>query len=265
MINKIYYNTKPKSINGQSLDGKMFAQMVEEYSNCMNTNGMPEINTAWDRVMDTEIKRVLQQSTTKINYELQELVIDRMPMTPKQLITIERNVRKRSFKLLQDPNIKSAPRDKTLKLQEDFNSNLDEIFEGLFKENENLSKTQAKDLLPRMYQKIKNKIKEGQYETLQEFNDTFTKMSISYLNNTKDPENYQILHNYLVTNVLEDMDEIMQIQTEKYITANNEFQNQILADEERINLLNEMVQKEKKKNKEKEEELRGNFHIKIIV
>jgi hypothetical protein len=223
----------------------------------MNTNGMPEINTAWDRVMDSEIKRVLQESTTKVNYELQEVVIDRMPMTPKQLITIERSVRKRAFKLLHDPNIKMAPKTKLIKLEEDFTTNLDDIFEGLFKENEKMSKSQAKDLLPRMYQKIKLRIKEGGYETINGFNEDFNKMIISYLNNTKDPENYVVLQNFIMNYVMEDMDEIMQHQTDKYITVNSEYQTQIAADEERIENLTDMVKKEKAKIKEKEAELRS--------
>jgi len=224
---------------------------------------MPEINTAWDRMMDTEIKRVLQESTTKVNYELQEIVINRIPMTPKQLITIERSIRKRSFKLLHDPNIKNAPKNKLIKLQEDFMNNLDEIFEGLFKENEYKAKGQAKDLLPRMYQKLKTRIRDGGYETIQEFSDIYHKMTIAYLNNTKEPENYNVLHNFMMNNVLEDMDDIMQIQTDKYITANNEYQNQILTNEERIQFLNEVIEKEKKKIKEKEEELRGIYLIKV--
>jgi hypothetical protein len=223
----------------------------------MNTNGMPEINTAWDRVMDSEIKRVLQESTNKVNYELQEIVINRMPMTSKQLITIERSVRKRAFRLLHDPNIKNAPKDKLIKLQEDFTTNIDETFEGLFKENESISKAQAKDLLPRMYQKIKLRIKEEGYETIQGFNEDFNKMAVSYLNNTKDPENYVILQNFIMNYVFEDMDGIMQIQTDKYISVNHEYQTQIAADEERIEDLTNMLQKEKTKIKEKEAELRS--------
>lgn len=137
LIDKIYRNVKPKSINGQTMDGKMFSQIIEEYTSCMNNNGMPEINTAWERVMESEIKQVLQTSINKVNFELQEQVINRIPMTPKQLLTIERNVRKRSFKMLRNPNIKNAPRDKLIKLEEDFMDKLDEIFEAMFKENEN--------------------------------------------------------------------------------------------------------------------------------
>lgn len=59
LIDKIYRNTKPKSINGQTLNGQMLAQIIAEYAYWMNNNGMPEISTAWERVMDTEIRRVL--------------------------------------------------------------------------------------------------------------------------------------------------------------------------------------------------------------
>jgi nitrogen regulatory protein PII-like uncharacterized protein len=176
LISKVYRNIKAKSINGQTLTGEMFSQMVSEYVYCMNNNGMPEINTAWDRVMDSEIKRVLQQSITKVNYELQELVVKKIPMGHSDLLKIERSVRKSSFKLLHDPNIKNAPREKLIKLQEDFMNGIDEIFENLGKENHNISLSQAKDLLPRMYAKIKEAMKNERYTTIQEFSDDFIKM-----------------------------------------------------------------------------------------
>lgn len=107
-----------------------------------------------------------------------------------------------------------------------------------------------------MYQKIKAQIDREGYSTIQDFNEDFNKMVISYLNNTKEPENYKMLENFLSTNVFDDMDYIMQIQTDKMIAANKEFENKVIADEERIEHLTQMLNQEKHKNKEKEEELR---------
>jgi len=106
LIAKIYRNVKPKAINGQALNGQMFAQMIAEYSYCMNNNGMPEINTAWERVMDTEIRRVLLDSIELIKSQVADETHDRIPMKPIDLIYIERNIRKNSLKLLHSPNIK---------------------------------------------------------------------------------------------------------------------------------------------------------------
>lgn len=256
LIDKIYRNVRPKSINGQTLSGPMFAQMITEYVYCMNNNGMPEINTAWDRVMETEIKRVLQQSLMKVSQELRDYIENGLPMTPKELLIIERNVRKKSFKMLHDPNIKNAPKDKLLKLEEDFMDGLDEIFESLWKQNETQSRSKAKDLLPRMYQKIKVKIKEDGYSNIQEFNDDFTKMVVSYLSNTKEPDNYVILENFITTNVLDDIDYIMKLQTDKMEMANIEMQQRIISDESLIEELKKEIERQKQKNKEKEEELR---------
>jgi len=256
LISKIYRNLKAKSINGQTLTGAMFGQMVSEYVECINNNGMPEINTAWDRVMDTEIKKVLQQSITKVNYELQELVVQKIPMNPKELLTIERSVRKSSFKLIYDPNIKNVPRDKLMKLQQDFMSGIDEIFEGLCKENQNKARSEAKDLLPRMYGKIKHKLSEQGYSTIQDFNEDFGKMTVAYLSNTKEPESFKTLQQFIINNVLEDLDYIMKHETDKMEVANIEMQQKIISDGERIEQLTEMVAKERSKIKEKEVQLR---------
>lgn len=152
-------------------------------------------------------------------------------MTPKELLKVEREFRKNCFKLLRDPNIKNAPKDKLLKLEEDFMSGFDEIFESLNKQNESISQTQAKELLPRMYQKITDKFKSVGYETIQEFSEDFNRLIVSYLDNTRDPENYIILENFITTKVMEDLDNILQVQTDKMIVANQEMQQKIISDE----------------------------------
>jgi chromosome segregation ATPase len=79
---------------------------------------------------------------------------------------------------------------------------------------------------------------------------------MAYLNNTRDPENYRTLHQFLVNNVFEDIDHIMKIQTDKMEIANNEMQQRIISDGDRINQLTQMVSQEREKTKEKEEQLR---------
>lgn len=107
-----------------------------------------------------------------------------------------------------------------------------------------------------MYQKIKVKIKEDGYSNIQEFNDDFTKMVVSYLSNTKEPDNYVILENFITTNVLDDIDYIMKLQTDKMEMANIEMQQRIISDESLIEELKKEIERQKQRNKEKEEELR---------
>ena len=107
----------------------------------------------------------------------------------------------------------------------------DEIFESLHKQNESTSRDQAKELLPRMYQKITDKFKNVGYETIQEFNEDFNRLIVSFLDNTKEPDNYMILENFITAKVMDDLDNILQIQTDKMIVANQEMQQKILSDE----------------------------------
>ena len=256
LIGKIYRNVKPKAINGQALNGQMFAQMITEYSDCLNNNGMPEINTAWDRVMEIEIKKVLEQSLDTLRSQIVDYTDGRIPMNLKELISIERTVRKSALKILDKPNIKNAPRDKIFKLQEDFIDKMDSIFEHLFKQNEYSSHGSANDLLPRMYQKIQDNLKNNGYETIQEFSNDFNRMRTAFLDNTKEPENLKILETFTSTTVIDDLDEILHLQVDKMFIANQELQGKIESDEMIIKDLKNMVDKEKRKNKDKEIELR---------
>lgn len=107
-----------------------------------------------------------------------------------------------------------------------------------------------------MYQKIKATINEDGYSKIQEFNDHFIKMVVSYLSNTKEPDNYIILENFITTNVLDDLDYIMRNQTDKMVMANVEMQQRIMSDESMISELKKEIERQKQNNKEKEEELR---------
>ena len=256
LINKIYRNVKPKAINGQALNGQMFGQILTEYTYALNNNGMPEINTAWDRVMDTEIRKVLIDSIERVRQTIAESAGSRLPMNPKDMVAIERKIRRGSLKLLQKPNIKNAPRDKITKLQEDFMDSVDEIFESLFKQNEHEARESAKDLLPRMYAKIKDKLKNNDYETIQEFSSEFNRMRTAYLDNTREPENIKFLENFISTTVLDDLDEIMQVQVDKMVIANQELQGKIESDQMVIRDLKNMLENEKERTKDKEHELR---------
>jgi len=74
---------------------------------------------------------------------------------------------------------------------------VNEIFESLFKQNEQESRERAKDLLPRMYQKVSDKLKNHGYDTIQEFSNEFNRMRTAYLDNTKEPENVKIFENFV--------------------------------------------------------------------
>jgi len=44
---KVLSQVKPKTMNSQVLNGKMWLQMVEQYVNAINQGGIPNIQSSW--------------------------------------------------------------------------------------------------------------------------------------------------------------------------------------------------------------------------
>lgn len=47
------------------MTGKMFSELSEQYVKAMNSDSVPTIASAWERVIDSEINRVYVDATEK--------------------------------------------------------------------------------------------------------------------------------------------------------------------------------------------------------
>jgi hypothetical protein len=76
--NKIYKDTEPKIINSKRITGPVLANLIEEFVNAINKGIVPNINNAWDNVINKDIsdfkRKALEKykSNTKQINELQE-------------------------------------------------------------------------------------------------------------------------------------------------------------------------------------------------
>ena len=51
---KVYAQTRAKSVNGRALSGAMLATLAKTYADALNAGGVPTISTAWDRVLQSQ-------------------------------------------------------------------------------------------------------------------------------------------------------------------------------------------------------------------
>jgi len=51
---KVYAQTRAKSVNGRALSGAMLATLAKTYCDSLNAGGVPTISTAWDRVLQSQ-------------------------------------------------------------------------------------------------------------------------------------------------------------------------------------------------------------------
>ena len=58
---------KPKNLESQPLTGKMFCELADCYVQAINSDTVPTISTAWERVIDGEISRVYDIALSELN------------------------------------------------------------------------------------------------------------------------------------------------------------------------------------------------------
>jgi len=105
---KIFKKVKPKSLNGQNLNGGMFLQVTKAYLEAINTGGVPNIENAWTYVVKQEAHKAMEgmkirdfdnkfiecvgMVDKKLSFEGRQGAVDE-----NELKEIERTVRIKSF------------------------------------------------------------------------------------------------------------------------------------------------------------------------
>ena len=56
LVEKIFENIRPKNINGSYMNGPMFLNLAKMYIDSLNSDDLPNINTSWKIVIESQIK-----------------------------------------------------------------------------------------------------------------------------------------------------------------------------------------------------------------
>lgn len=58
-VNKVFSGVRPKSLMGRTLNGEMLTTLIQSYVDALNSGGVPEITSAWSRVVATQCQEAL--------------------------------------------------------------------------------------------------------------------------------------------------------------------------------------------------------------
>lgn len=70
LVKKVFESVRPKSVNGGFMNGPMFLNLVKMYINALNSDSLPDINTSWKIVVDTQLKAAFN---TAVDYYTNEM------------------------------------------------------------------------------------------------------------------------------------------------------------------------------------------------
>ena len=72
-IDKVFENVRPKNINNSYMNGQMFLNLAEMYINSLNSDELPNINTSWKIVIDSQMKNVYDLGLNNYMNEMNDL------------------------------------------------------------------------------------------------------------------------------------------------------------------------------------------------
>ena len=70
---KIYKEALPKKYNGKKLNGPSLARLIEEFVNVINSGKIPNINNAWDSIIENDINEHFNKSVKYFKEKLLKL------------------------------------------------------------------------------------------------------------------------------------------------------------------------------------------------
>jgi hypothetical protein len=91
LVEKVFSSAKPKTNPdcGQALTGPMLCELADSYVAALNSGSVPTISTAWDRVLEAELRRVHDSACHAMDSFIREELIQEDGKTALPLEEIE--------------------------------------------------------------------------------------------------------------------------------------------------------------------------------
>lgn len=85
---KVFAECPVKMINGKPVTGRMMSSLIEQYVKAINEGAVPNISTAWENVIDTEIRRAYDAAIKFYKEKTDRLAtVNELPIEQDQLVT----------------------------------------------------------------------------------------------------------------------------------------------------------------------------------
>jgi hypothetical protein len=132
---KLFTECGPKMVKNKAVNGRMVATLLDQYVKAINKGAVPNISTAWENVIDNEIRRAyetaskLYKERTELIYTSKELPMEQDKLLEKLFeIRIDCNkIMKKSTKFSDTEIPSKAYQDYIEKLNETYQSKESEI------------------------------------------------------------------------------------------------------------------------------------------
>ena len=84
---KIFNECPPKTMHGKPVNGRIVSNLLEQYVKAINEGAVPNISTAWENVIDTEVRRAYDGAAKLYKEKTDQLATaSELPMEQDMLV-----------------------------------------------------------------------------------------------------------------------------------------------------------------------------------
>lgn len=147
---------RPKMIDGQPLTGEMFAELITEYVKAFNGGVAPEISSAWGRVIQMEIDKVMNICIENYKRKVAELTEGKLPKSLEEMKRIDEEAKRSSYRIFYESGVGAINSENHFLAREKMESVFTDHFHIILNENEKISRTQCEEIFMQLYKIMKD-------------------------------------------------------------------------------------------------------------
>ncbi len=77
LIQSVLKNVRQKIINNYPINGENFSDLICFYVEALNSHALPNINSAWERIIEKEYTKILEKAQTRLGERLKSDVFNK--------------------------------------------------------------------------------------------------------------------------------------------------------------------------------------------
>eukprot|EP00742_Colponemidia_sp_Colp-10_P006063 GILJ01006488.1.p1 GENE.GILJ01006488.1~~GILJ01006488.1.p1 ORF type:complete len:770 (-),score=153.93 GILJ01006488.1:183-2492(-) len=206
-VEKVYANVKPKAIHGTALTGSMFSALAREYCEAINSEGVPTISTAWDRVVDQEYRKALRSGLQVYRDRMFQFAMQRLPLNEEELTSIHKSTKGEARKEFDSKVLQSGD-EKGQQFKTELLTKISQIHTHVVGENYTASRAFCDQLIRELHAKIEDQFAQEKYRTYEEFLADWEAMRRTYLEGARGPAQYEVGMEFMARKMGEDVDRL---------------------------------------------------------
>jgi len=166
---KVFKRVKPKSLNGQLLNGPMVAELAKAYVESLNLGKTPTIESAWDYMCTEENQKALKLASTHIQSETDKLA-KALPIDSTDLFNHKSQILNKSQDIFSNNILSGMAKDD----EKEFQAKLAKFCDDSFKNLEKLNNCASTEVVQKFFEKnfkdiVRQNLRNDKYECYEDY------------------------------------------------------------------------------------------------